>query len=77
MFSDTPPEMHLVEGNNISLIISSKNIDEIKPLFNQLKEDGTVIMEIQKTFRSKCYGFVTDNFGIKWQLSYDNGQTGM
>lgn len=74
MFSDSPPGMPLVAGNNISLIISSKNMDEIQSLFNKLKEGGTVGMELQETFWSKCYGFVTDRFGIQWQLNLDSGE---
>ena len=77
MFSDTPPGMPFVAGNNISLVILSKNLDEIKSLFNKLKEGGTVGMDLQETFWSKCYGFVTDKFGIGWQLNYDSGQIGM
>ncbi|AGK98353.1 VOC family protein [Clostridium pasteurianum] len=72
MFSDTFPGMTFTIGNNISLTISSKNIDEIKSLFNKLKEGGTVGMELQETFWSKCYGNVTDKFGIGWQFSYIN-----
>jgi PhnB protein len=74
MFSDTFPGMPFVEGNNISLAIGSQNIDEIKSLFNKLKEDGTVGMDLQETFWSKCYGQVKDKFGIEWQLNYDNGE---
>lgn len=75
MFSDVFPGMPFTAGNNISLTISSKNIDEIKSLFNKLKEGGTVGMELQETFWSKCYGSVTDKFGIGWQLNYNDGQT--
>jgi PhnB protein len=77
MFSDTSPDMPFTQGNNISLVISSKNLDEIKSLFNKLKEDGTIIMDLQETFWSKCYGYLTDKFGVSWQLSYDNGEMGM
>lgn len=77
MFSDSPPGMPFVAGNNISLVIISKNLDEIKSLFNKLKEGGTVGMDLQETFWSKCYGFVTDKFGIGWQLNYDSGQMGV
>ncbi|HVI42144.1 MAG TPA: VOC family protein [Anaerovoracaceae bacterium] len=59
-------------GNNISLVLRSDDVDELKTMFNQLKEDGNVTMELQETFWSKCYGFVIDKFGIGWQLSYDN-----
>lgn len=74
MFSDTPSEMPFIAGNNISLVISSKDIDEIKSLFSKLREGGILIMDLQETFWSKCYGYLTDKFGISWQLSYDNGE---
>lgn len=73
MFSDSSPGMDFVAGNNISLVIVSANMDEIKSLFNKLKENGTVLMELQETFWSKCYGYVTDKFGIQWQFNYDKG----
>ena len=77
MFSDTFPGSPYISGNNISLSITTKNIDEIKSIFNKLKEGGTVGMELQETFWSKCYGSLTDKFGIEWQVSYDNGEMGM
>lgn len=74
MFSDTCPGMPFVAGTNISLTIISTNMDEIKSVFNKLKEDGTVGMDLQETFWSKCYGLVTDKFGIPWQFNYDSEQ---
>src|SRR4051794_15198115 len=41
MFSDTFPGMPFVVGNNISLALVSKNMDEVKSLFNKLKDGGT------------------------------------
>lgn len=70
MFSDVPPGMPLTFGNNISLVISSNDTAEIKDWFDQLKEGGTVTMELQETFWSKCYGYLVDKYGIGWQLSY-------
>ncbi|AXN41430.1 VOC family protein [Peribacillus butanolivorans] len=74
MFSDVFPGMPFVEGNNISLAVVNKNMDEIKSFFNKLKEGGTVVMDLQETFWSKLYGQVTDKFGIIWQLNYDTGE---
>ncbi|MFE4709944.1 MULTISPECIES: VOC family protein [unclassified Paenibacillus] len=74
MFSDTFPGMSFIQGNNISLSYSSKNIEEIKSLFGKLEDGGTVGMELQETFWSKCYGNLTDKFGIQWQFNYDNGE---
>jgi PhnB protein len=77
MFSDVFPGMTFIEGNNISLSFVSKNMDDVKSSFNKLKEGGTVSMDLQETFWSKCYGQLTDKFGIHWQFNYDNGETGM
>lgn len=77
MFSDTFPGQPFVEGNNITLALISKNIDDIKSWYEQLKDGGTIGMELQETFWSKLYGQVTDKFGIHWQLNYDNGKTTM
>ena len=77
MFSDVFPGMPFVAGNNISLTLISKDIEEIKSLFSKLKEGGTVGMDLQVTFWSKCYGSLTDKFGIPWQFSHDSGQMGM
>ncbi|MDF2821769.1 MAG: glyoxalase family protein [Clostridiales bacterium] len=72
MFSDVPPGMPFTQGNNITLVIGSgMSIDEIHSIFTQLKEGGTVEMDLQETFWSKCYGSVIDKFGIGWQLSYN------
>ena len=73
MFSDVPPGMPFVAGNNISLTVVSKDIGEIKSLYDKLKDGGEVQMELQETFWSKCYGFVVDKYGIGWQLSHDSG----
>lgn len=69
MFSDTSPDMPVTVGNNVSLTISNKNIEEIKFIFNQLKDGGTVVMDLQETFWSTCYGIVIDKFGIPWHFN--------
>lgn len=74
MFSDVPPGMPFTAGNNITLVIGSKDIDEIKKLYEKLKDGGKVEMELQETFWSKSYGSIVDKFGIGWQLSYSEEQ---
>lgn len=70
MFSDTFPGMPFTAGNNISLTVVDNDIEKVKIYFNKMKEGGTVEMELQETFWSKCYGSVVDKFGIPWQFSY-------
>lgn len=74
MFSDMPPGVPFKAGNHISLTLGSRDMDEIKAWFNKLKEGGSVNMDLQETFWSKCFGMLTDKFGIIWQLSHDSGQ---
>ncbi|MCM3718878.1 VOC family protein [Fictibacillus phosphorivorans] len=75
MFSDTFPGMPFTEGNNITLAIVNEDADQIRSMYEGLKEGGNVVMELQETFWSKLYGQVTDKFGIHWQLNYDNGES--
>lgn len=80
-YGDVPPdtEHSLPEGSEdlvmharLSLSISSRDLDEVKSLFHKLKEGGTVGMELQETFWSKCYGNLTDKFGIEWQVNHES-----
>ena len=70
MFSDCPPNIPLKFGNNTALVINKDNTEEIKELFNALKEDGTVVTDLQETFWSRLYAFVEDKYGILWHLIY-------
>lgn len=74
MFSDILPGNPLISGNNISLTVMTASVEETDKLFNQLKEGGTVDMELQETFWSKRYGSLTDKFGIIWQIMVDDEQ---
>jgi len=73
MFSDVFPGMPFTVGNNISLSIVIDDRDEIQSIFDKLKEEGTVTMELQETFWSKCYGSLTDKFGVIWQMNLGIG----
>lgn len=77
MFSDTFPGQPFVTGNNVTLALISKNMDDLKSWYDQLKDGGNVEMELQETFWSKLYGQLTDKFGIHWQINYDNGEMTM
>jgi PhnB protein len=73
MFSDVFPGMPFVVGNNVSLSLISEDPDEVRSVFDRLKEGGSVGMELQETFWSKMYGMVTDKFGVHWQVNVGNG----
>lgn len=73
MFSDCPPGMTITQGDNFSIAYSTKDKDEITRIFNSLKLDGgQVILELQETPWSDCYGWIIDKFGISWQFTHDS-----
>lgn len=74
-FSDVPPGTPFQAGGSITLLVESKDAGELKQWFQRMKEGGTVIMDIQETFWSKCYGYVTDKFGVGWQFNLDSGES--
>lgn len=74
MFSDTFPGNPFTVGNNISVAVVSSNVEDLKTYFNNMKEGGMVTMEIQETFWSKCFGMLTDKFGIGWQFSHEGNK---
>ena len=71
MFMDTTPDTQVNQGDNIVLTIRSKDLDEVQSLFNKMKNGGRILMDLQETFYSKCYGMLIDKFGIPWQFIQD------
>ncbi|MCL1839452.1 VOC family protein [Candidatus Saccharibacteria bacterium] len=68
MFMDFPSDSEFIAGNNINPTINSEDKEEIKRLFNELKEGGKVYCEPQATFYSELYCMVEDKFGVIWQI---------
>ena len=72
MFSDTfPGSPQVTVGDNITIAYMSDDEQHIRSIFEGLADGGNVTMPLQETFWSKCYGQVTDKFGVLWQLSYE------
>jgi PhnB protein len=70
MFMDMPSGSPFVVGNNINPTISIDNKEEVGRIFNELKEDGEVYMELQQTFFCELYGMVKDKYGVIWHTLY-------
>ncbi|MFD2114217.1 VOC family protein [Paenibacillus yanchengensis] len=71
MFSDNYPGMPYSQGNNFTLAYVSNDEEAIKEIFEKLKREGEVKMELQETPWSKCYGSLTDKYNIEWQFSHE------
>ena len=55
-------------GTNICLQLTYETADEVKAMYNALKEGGTVICAEQPTFYSPMYSELIDKFGIRWTI---------
>jgi len=53
---------------SISFFVTYQNEDELNTAWNKLAEGGHVMMALDKYPWSGRYGWLTDKFGISWQL---------
>ena len=51
-----------------SMFVSSTTVEEIDSLWNKLIIDGEVMMPLQKYPFSERYGWLTDKWGLSWQI---------
>ncbi|WP_039764880.1 MULTISPECIES: VOC family protein [unclassified Caldicellulosiruptor] len=56
--------------SNIHLVLECESEEEIKRIYNNLAEQGSVKFELQKTFWGALHAVVTDKFGVTWGLNY-------
>ena len=71
MFSDVTDDDPITSGNQISLVVTSDDLNDVNTMFAKLAEGGAVLMPLQPTFWSQRYGYVRDRFGIGWQISHE------
>ncbi|HFX3745879.1 TPA: VOC family protein [Enterococcus faecium] len=73
MFADMPERIgpELVVGNNVSLVIQTRNEEETKRLFESLAEGGKIEMPLDAVPWAQLYGMVIDRFGINWQINQE------
>ncbi|MGO9410442.1 MAG: VOC family protein [Spirochaetia bacterium] len=53
----------------VSFFVSCKTERELDALWKQLSERGKVLMELQKYPFSEKFGWLSDRFGLSWQLN--------
>jgi predicted 3-demethylubiquinone-9 3-methyltransferase (glyoxalase superfamily) len=55
----------------MSLCVDCGSAEEIEGLFKQLSWEGSIFMPLAAYPFSKKYAWVSDRFGVSWQLSYN------
>ena len=57
---------------SISIYVKCENENEIKTLFDKLSVNGQVFMPLNKYPFSDKFGWLSDKYGISWQLNLTN-----
>ena len=71
MCSDSPPIHEWDFTPAVSNYVECSNENEIDRLFERLSENGDVKMPLNNYGFSKKFGWVTDQFGVSWQLNME------
>jgi PhnB protein len=74
MFSDTFPGQPIQSGNQVTICISTNDMEKSKQMYEALQQGGQVHMPLQETFFSPAYGIVTDKFGVTFQIYTEGDQ---
>ena len=56
--------------NGFHILLQYNNREEAGRVFNELSDQGEVIMPLQKVFWSPCYGVLRDKFDIPREINY-------
>jgi predicted 3-demethylubiquinone-9 3-methyltransferase (glyoxalase superfamily) len=67
--SDSPVKHDFTFTPSMSLYVDLDSEAEIEKVFEQLAEHGKVYMPLDQYWFSKKFGWVSDRFGVSWQLN--------
>ena len=69
MASDTPSHMEYKPQAGFGLSLSGEDEAELRALWDQLAEGGTVTMPLEKAPWGDVFGMLTDKFGVSWMVN--------
>lgn len=69
MAADTPKDMDLDEGSNISMSLSGEDETILRGYFDKLADGGMVVMPLEKAMWGDTFGMLVDRFGVKWLVN--------
>ncbi|MFU8854206.1 VOC family protein [Micromonospora sp. SL1-18] len=74
MASDTPSEMDLTVGNNISVSLSGDDADELRGYWDRLSDGAVISVPLEKQMWGDEFGMCVDRFGIGWMVNISQPQ---
>lgn len=57
------------EPKGFSLSVQISNVSEAERIFQDLSQEGSVVVPLEKTFWAARFGMVIDRFGIPWTIN--------
>lgn len=64
----------LTMGDNFSISISLDDENETKRIFEELSEDGLIVMPLGRESWSELFGICKDKFDVQWMINYNSTQ---
>ena len=68
MGGDVAPDRY-EEPKGFSLSLQISNTDDAERMFQDLSQDGRIVLPLEKTFWAARFGMVVDRFGIPWLIN--------
>ncbi|WP_029329060.1 VOC family protein [Lentibacillus jeotgali] len=68
MFSDAPDSSPIEKGKQVTICISTNDVEKSKRIFEALQQDGKFNMPFGEEPFSPGFGDVTDKFGVTFQV---------
>ncbi len=66
---DVPPDQYQ-QPTGFFILLQPDTEEDTTRIFDALSIEGAIILPLQKTFWSPCYGIVKDRFGVTWKLNF-------
>ena len=54
------------------VLLQPEDPEESRRVFNAFAERGEVVMPLQETFWTPCFGALVDRFGVPWEISCES-----
>ena len=68
MLFDSPEPVKIGDNIMITIRFDKNEIELAKFAFETLAQSGEIIMPLEETSWSKCFGLLVDKFGINWNM---------
>jgi PhnB protein len=72
MLSDSPSKLPVVQGSQVTICISTQDVEKSRRYFEALEHEGAVKMPFQETSFSAAYGSLTDKFGVTFLIDTES-----